>query len=72
MKGGWVYTVANRVFGTLYVDVTNDIERRAWEHRRRVGSNFTSKYRVGRLVYPDSPKTRKTLLPNDPSGILPC
>ena len=51
MKGGWVYIVTNRAFGTLYVGVTNDIERRAYEHRQALGSTFTAKYRVGRLIF---------------------
>jgi putative endonuclease len=51
MKGGWVYIMTNRPFGTLYVGVTNDIARRAWEHRHGAGSAFTSRYRLFRLVY---------------------
>jgi putative endonuclease len=51
MKGGWVYIMTNRPFGTLYVGVTNDIARRAWEHRQGTGSSFTSRYRLFRLVY---------------------
>jgi putative endonuclease len=31
--------------------VTNDIARRAWEHRQGAGSTFTSRYRLFRLVY---------------------
>jgi putative endonuclease len=51
MKGGWVYIMTNRPFGTLYVGVTIDIARRAWEHRQGTGSTFTSRYRLFRLVY---------------------
>jgi putative endonuclease len=49
--GGWTYMMTNQPFGTLYVGVTNDIARRAWEHREGVGSAFTSRYRLTRLVY---------------------
>jgi putative endonuclease len=49
--GGWVYMMTNRPFGTLYVGVTNDVARRAWEHREGIGSQFTSKYRLTRLIY---------------------
>jgi putative endonuclease len=49
--GGWVYIMTNKAFGTLYVGVTNDIARRAWEHRQGLGSAFTSRYRLTRLVY---------------------
>ena len=43
--------MANRPFGTLYIGVTNDISRRAWEHRQRHGTGFTARYGVVRLVY---------------------
>ena len=51
MRGGWVYFMTNRIFGTLYTGVTNDIARRVWEHRRGQGSVFTARYRLNRLVY---------------------
>jgi putative endonuclease len=50
MKGGWVYIMTNRPNGTLYVGVTNDIARRAFEHRTGTGG-FTHRYRLHRLVY---------------------
>jgi putative endonuclease len=51
MRGGWVYIMTNRLNGTLYVGVTNDIARRAFEHRAGAGSNFTRRYGLTRLVY---------------------
>jgi putative endonuclease len=48
---GWVYIMASAPYGTLYVGVTNDIARRAYEHREGVGSAFCRKYGVHRLVY---------------------
>ncbi len=48
---GWVYMVTNKPFGTLYVGVTSDIVRRAWEHRQRIGSGFTARYNLTRLIY---------------------
>jgi putative endonuclease len=51
MRGGWVYIMMNRPFGTLYVGVTNDLARRAWEHRTGAGGSFTRRYRLGMLVY---------------------
>ena len=47
----YVYILASRKHGTLYIGVTNDIARRAWEHRHGLGSRFVLKYRVARLVY---------------------
>ncbi|MSP02657.1 MAG: GIY-YIG nuclease family protein [Acetobacteraceae bacterium] len=49
--GGWVYIMTNRPFGTLYVGVTSDIVRRTWDHRHGMGSAFTSRYHLTRLVY---------------------
>ena len=37
--------------GTLYIGVTNDLIRRAYEHRHKLMSGFTSRYNVSRLVY---------------------
>jgi putative endonuclease len=51
MKGGWVYIMTNRANGTLYIGVTNDIARRVYEHRTGIGSQFTSRYGLCRLVY---------------------
>jgi putative endonuclease len=51
MKGDWVYIVTNRPRGTLYVGVTSDIQRRAWEHREGVVEGFTKRYALKRLVY---------------------
>ena len=36
MRGGWVYIMTNRPNGTLYLGVTGNIARRAWEHREGV------------------------------------
>ena len=46
----YVYIMTNRRFGTLYVGVTNDVARRAWEHREGVVPGFTKKYRLHMLV----------------------
>ena len=51
MHGGWVYMMTNRPFGVLYVGVTNDLARRAWEHRERMRPGFTSRYHLRRLVF---------------------
>jgi putative endonuclease len=51
MRGGWIYIMTNRPNGTLNIGVTNDIARRAREHRTGIGSQFTSRYRLTRLVY---------------------
>jgi len=50
----FVYILASRKHGTLYVGVTNDIARRVDEHRTGIASGFTKKYRVHRLVYAET------------------
>jgi len=51
MSGGYVYIMTNKPNGTLYVGVTNDLARRAWEHREGVADGFTKRYGLKRLVY---------------------
>ncbi len=51
MRGGWVYIMTNRPNGTLYVGVTSDLVRRAWEHREGLVPGFTKRYGLKRLVY---------------------
>jgi putative endonuclease len=51
MKGGWVYVMTNRPDGVLYVGVTSNIARRAWEHRDGLVEGFTKRYGLNRLVY---------------------
>jgi putative endonuclease len=46
-----VYIMASRRRGTLYVGVTSDLPRRAWEHREGVAEGFTKRYSVKTLVW---------------------
>jgi putative endonuclease len=47
----YVYILASRKNGTLYIGVTNDLVRRAHEHRQGEAEGFTRQYAVKRLVY---------------------
>jgi putative endonuclease len=47
----FVYILASRRNGTLYVGVTNDLVRRIGEHKSKLVPGFTRKYRVDKLVY---------------------
>ena len=47
----YVYILASRRHGTLYIGVTNDLRTRLEQHRLGLGSAFVRKYRVHRLVY---------------------
>ena len=50
-KTYYVYILASRPNGTLYIGVTNNLARRAWEHREGVVPGFTKRYAVTTLVY---------------------
>ncbi len=47
----WVYILASRIGGTLYIGVTNDLVRRVYEHKMGLADSFTKKYVIHRLVY---------------------
>jgi len=47
----YVYMLASKKNGTLYVGVTNDIERRIAEHRSGLVPGFTQQYNVKTLVW---------------------
>jgi len=51
MPAGFVYILASKRNGTLYIGVTSDLLRRMEEHRDGTGSAFVKKYGVSRLVY---------------------
>ena len=46
----FVYIMTNKS-GTLYVGVTNNLERRIFEHKNSLIEGFTKKYNINRLVY---------------------
>ncbi len=51
MKRGYVYIMASRRNGTLYIGVTSDLAKRVWEHRNGVVPGFTRKYGCKILVW---------------------
>jgi putative endonuclease len=50
-QGYFVYILASKTGGTLYVGVTNNIVRRVFEHKSNVVDGFTKQYGIHRLVY---------------------
>ena len=50
-RGGWVYIITNRPNGILYLGVTSDLARRAWEHRTGAIDGFSRRYGLKRLVW---------------------
>jgi putative endonuclease len=51
MRSFWVYILASRPRGTLYVGVTSDLIRRIYRHREGLVEGFTKTYNVRILVY---------------------
>jgi putative endonuclease len=51
MKKYFVYILTNFNNKVLYVGVTNDLERRVFEHREKLIKGFTEKYNLKKLVY---------------------
>jgi putative endonuclease len=47
----YVYILASRKDGAIYLGVTNDLVRRTYEHRIKAVRSFTSKYNITRLVW---------------------
>jgi putative endonuclease len=50
----YVYLMASRRNGTLYLGVTNDLVRRVYQHKTKAIPGFTSRYGVDRLVWFES------------------
>ena len=51
MKEYFVYIVTNKSNKVLYIGVTNNLERRMFEHKNKMINGFTKKYNLTKLVY---------------------
>ena len=51
MKQYFIYILASSKNRTLYIGVTNDLQRRVSEHKSKIKKGFTQKYDVTKLVY---------------------
>ena len=47
----YVYILASKIRGTLYIGFTNDLQRRVYEHKMGIKKGFTQKYGVNKLMY---------------------
>ena len=52
-RGGWVYIMADRYRGAMYVGVTAELAARIQQHRSGVGSDFCARYGLTRLAWAD-------------------
>ncbi len=51
MKTYYVYILASKRNGTLYIGVTSNLVKRIYEHKNKLIEGFTKKYNVDKLVY---------------------
>ena len=56
----YVYILASRRNGTLYIGMTDDLARRVWQHRVGAVPGFTGKYGVKMLVWYEQHETRES------------
>lgn len=50
----YVYIITNKKNGTLYIGVTNNLERRMFEHKNKIVKGFSKRYGLTKLVYFES------------------
>ena len=50
-KQYYVYILTNKYNEVLYIGVTDDLERRIYEHKNKMIDGFTKKYNLTKLVY---------------------
>jgi putative endonuclease len=58
-KPFWVYILASKRNGTLYIGSTDDLGKRVWQHKTEEIKGFTSKYGVKQLVWYEAHETRE-------------
>jgi putative endonuclease len=56
----YVYMLASRRHGTLYIGMTDDLVRRVWQHREGVIAGFTKQYGVKVLVWYEEHSSRES------------
>jgi putative endonuclease len=56
----FVYILANRRNGTLYIGMTDDLVKRIWQHRNNVIPGFTQRYDVKILVWYERHESRES------------
>ena len=57
-----VYILASRRNGTLYVGVTSDLTKRAWEHKNDATEGFTKRYAIHTLVWFEAHDTMESAI----------
>ena len=62
MNNYFIYILASKRNGTLYIGVTNDLIRRIYEHKNDLIEGFTQKYQVHNLVYYEQTESIETAI----------
>ena len=50
-KSYYVYILASKKNGTLYIGVTSELAKWVWQHKNKVADGFTAEYDVDKLIY---------------------
>jgi putative endonuclease len=50
-KQYYVYVMTNKGNSVLYTGVTNNLKRRTYEHKEKLGSGFTKRYNINKIIY---------------------
>ncbi|NVJ66711.1 MAG: GIY-YIG nuclease family protein [Gammaproteobacteria bacterium] len=53
-KQGFVYILASKPYGTLYIGVTSDLIKRIWQHKQGLVEGFSKQHKITNLVYFES------------------
>jgi putative endonuclease len=51
MKAGYVYIMASKRNGTLYIGVTSDLQQRVWQHREGIIEGYSKRYGCKTLAW---------------------
>ena len=61
-KQFYIYIMTNKHHSTLYTGMTNNLERRVYEHQNGQGSAFTTRYKLKKLIYYEVCDTAETAI----------
>ena len=63
----YVYILTNKSDRVMYIGVTNNLERRVFEHKQELVEGFTKRYHVHKLVYYETTPDVRAAIGRDPS-----
>jgi len=62
MKNPFVYILASKKEGAIYIGVTSDLVKRIWQHKNNITQGHTTKYHIKRLVYYEQHETMESAI----------